>query len=215
MPYDRHFLEANPVTSKLRLATLADAEGILTVYAPYVRDTTISFELDVPKVDEMRRRLKNVLGLYPWLVWVEDREIRGYAYASRYHPRQAYQWTVETSVYVASAHQRRGAARGLYLALLALLRQQGICNACASIALPNPASVALHEALGFEFIGRHPHVGYKLGTWVDVGFWQHTLQPPPTRVPLPLPITALMTTQDFHAALRAGEAAIRQPNAVQ
>lgn len=163
----------------IRLATPEDAAVLQAIYAPYVRDTTVSFELEPPDTTEIRRRMENILAMYPWLLCEVDGEPAGYAYASRFHPRQAYQWTVETSVYIARDLHRQGLARTLYAALFRILRAQGLINALAGISLPNPASVAFHEALGFVPVRTMPKVGFKHGRWLDVGYWQLTLQPHP------------------------------------
>lgn len=179
----------------IRLATPDDAPAIQAIYAPYVRDTTVSFELEPPDTAEIRRRMENVLAMYPWLVCEVDGVPAGYAYASRFHPRQAYQWTVETSVYIAGDFHRRGLARLLYTALFRVLRAQGLINALAGISLPNPASVAFHEALGFVHVRTMPKVGFKHGRWLDVGYWQLTLQPHPETPEAPLPIAKVRNLQ--------------------
>ncbi len=160
-----------------RLATPEDAAAVLAIYAPYVRDTAISFEYEVPDTAEIRRRMENVLAMYPWLLAERDGETMGYAYASRFHPRAAFQWTVETSIYLAPAAHRQGIGRALYTRLLGLLRRQGLFTAIAAITLPNPPSVAFHEALGFREARAHPNVGFKQGQWYGVGYWQLELNP--------------------------------------
>src|SRR5213593_2199180 len=129
----------------IRLAGEADAEAVQAIYAPYVRDTAISFETEPPTVEEMGRRIRSVLEHAPWLVCERDGVVIGYAYAGRFHARAAYQWTVEVTVYVHRAHHRAGVGRALYTALLDALRLQGFRVAVGIIALPNPGSVELHE----------------------------------------------------------------------
>lgn len=175
----------------IRLATVADAAGVHRIYAPIVRDTAISFELEVPTVEEMAARIAKTLPEFPWLVDERDAAVAGYAYASRHRERRAYQWSVDVSCYVDEAWRGRGIGRGLYLRLLRLLRRQGFQSAFAGIALPNSASVALHEALGFEPVGIHRDVGYKLGRWRDTGWWQCRLGEPAERPTAPRSLSAL------------------------
>jgi phosphinothricin acetyltransferase len=156
----------------IRLATPADAPALQAIYAPIVAGTVISFELTPPTVGEMADRIRKTLPAYPWLVLERDGQILGYAYAGAHRARPAYRWSVDVSVYVAEAGRRRGIGRALYERLLALLRRQGFQAAFAGIALPNPASVALHEAVGFVPLGIYRDVGFKLGAWHDVGWWQ-------------------------------------------
>jgi phosphinothricin acetyltransferase len=124
----------------------------------------------------MRGRIAETLCEYPWLVCAEEGEILGYAYASRHRQRPAYQWSVDASVYVDPFAHRKGVGRSLYTALFEILRLQGFVSVYAGIALPNAASVGLHESMGFELIGIYRSVGYKLGKWHDVGWWQLALQ---------------------------------------
>ena len=159
------------MTEIIRIASDADARDILAIYAPIVRDTTISFELEPPTIEGMRQRILDTLALLPWLVLEADRRVVAYAYASPHRSRLAYQWSIDVSVYVAPQAHRRGFGRRLYKALLGIVRAQGYYTAFAGIALPNEASVRLHEAMGFEFIGVYRNVGYKLGGWRDVGWW--------------------------------------------
>jgi len=162
---------------KIRLATPADAPQITTIYAPIVAGTTISFELEPPSVDEMRSRIGATLSRLPWLVAVDDAgDLLGYVYASRHRERAAYQWSVDVSAYVLERARRTGVGKALYAELFEILVGLGYCEAFAGIALPNAASVALHESLGFEPRGIYRRVGFKLGAWRDVGWWQKSLQ---------------------------------------
>jgi len=166
----------------IRAATAADAAAIAAIYAPIVRDTAISFELDPPSADEMRRRIAATLPVLPWRVSLDPRgAVDGYAYASRHRERPAYQWAVDVTVYVRADSHRRGVGRRLYVRLFEDLVDLGYVQAFAGIALPNEPSVALHESLGFEPIGVYRQVGFKHGAWRDVGWWQKTLQPAPAR----------------------------------
>ena len=160
----------------MRLAQAADAEGLLAIYAPIVRETAISFEVEPPTSAEMRTRIEAAVPEFPWLVSEADGGIVGYAYASRHRERAAYKWSVDVSVYVSPERQRTGVARSLYVALLGILEELGYYKAFAGIALPNAASVGFHESLGFRPIGIYRKVGYKLGAWHDVGWWQRALR---------------------------------------
>jgi phosphinothricin acetyltransferase len=162
---------------RIRLAKVDDAQGILAIYAPIVRETTISFELEPPTPEEMQARIQHTLERYPWLVFESGGEVCGYAYASRHRERGAYQWSVDVSVYVAAASRRQGIARQLYTPLFGILQELRYYSALAGIVLPNSASVALHEAMGFQPIGVYRNIGYKLGAWRDVGWWQRPLRP--------------------------------------
>ncbi len=159
----------------LRVATPDDAEDMAAIYAPFVRDTVISFETMVPDAAEMARRIAATLETHPWLVAEEDERIIGYAYASPHRTREAYRWSCDVTVYLADGARGRRLGTRLYTDLLGILRAQGFRNAFAGIALPNAASVALHEKMGFRHLGTYTQVGFKLGQWHDVGWWQHTL----------------------------------------
>ena len=156
----------------IRLVDSVDAEQVQAIYAPIVRDTAISFELEIPDVPEMRRRILSTLVSLPWLVCESDEGILGYAYAGPHRTRAAYQWSVEVSVYVHAEARQMGVGRALYRSLFDVLTLQGFRNAFAGITLPNPASVGLHESLAFRSIGVYRRVGYKFGRWHDVGWWQ-------------------------------------------
>jgi L-amino acid N-acyltransferase YncA len=176
---------ASPV-GVIRLAGEDDAAQILAIYAPIVRETVISFEFVPPPVEEIRRRITRTLERLPWIVCERDGEIRGYAYAASHRERDAYQWSADVSVYVASSSRRSGVGRALYTALLGILRLQGFVNAYAGITLPNPASVRLHESIGFQPVGIYHAVGWKFGAWHDVGWFELSLgerhpDPPPPR----------------------------------
>lgn len=169
----------------IRLAASADAMQIAEIYRPIVLSTPISFETEAPDEQEIRRRIAAASSRFPWLVCELQGSIAGYAYAGAHRTRAAYQWSVDASVYVHSDFRRRGIAQALYASLFEILKAQGFFNAYAGIALPNAASVALHESLGFRPIGVYRNVGYKLGRWHDVGWWHLALRPA-TENPRPL-----------------------------
>lgn len=194
----------------IRLATPADAAQCAAVYAPHVRDSAVSFEIDVPTAGDFAARIERTTEHFPWLVCVTGEEVLGYAYAGRHQERAAFQWSVNVSVYVHAGRQRHGIGRALYVSLFSCLRLLGYHNAYAAIALPNPASVGLHEAMGFRHVGTFEHVGYKLGRWHAVGWWGLDLQPPSTSTPTPpVPLTEAVTSPAWHEALATGERLLR------
>ena len=168
----------------VRPATADDAAAIAAVYAPYVRETVVSFEADPPDAAELLRRMTAVPRL-PWLVAEEDGAIVGFAYASGHRAREGYRWAADCSVYLDGTHRGRGIGRALYDGLLPLVRDLGYVTLHAGIALPNEASVRLHEALGFRPVGVYENVGHKHGAWHDVGWWQLLLRDPPDDPPEP------------------------------
>jgi L-amino acid N-acyltransferase YncA len=159
----------------IRLAQPGDAVGILSIYGPYIEKTSLTFETEIPGVEEFETRITTYLQNWPWLVCEKDGEITGYAYASRYRERTAYQWSVECSVYIHDDHHRTGIAKALYSALFDILRKQGYRNVYAVINLPNDQSVAFHEHCGFRYFATYEQVGYKLGKWKNVGWWRLVL----------------------------------------
>jgi L-amino acid N-acyltransferase YncA len=170
----------------IRLASPDDAERIHAIYAPYVQSTSVSFEVKEPSIEEMAQRIHNISLKYPWLIYSMSERILGYAYASKHRERAAYQWSVEVSVYIDPNYQRHGIASMLYTTLFRILLDQNFYNAYAGITLPNPASVTLHEKMGFKPIGVFREVGYKLDAWHDVGWWHLSLQEKNDQPDLPI-----------------------------
>lgn len=162
----------------IRIAVEADAAACHAIYAPIVETSAITFETDLPGEEGMRGRIRARLANHPWLVWEENGEVLGYAYAGRFRERAAYDWIAETSVYVHEKARRRGIARRLYGALLGVMRLQGINQAVGVITLPGETSVAMHESMGFAPAGVWPKAGYKLGRWWDVGVWSLFISDP-------------------------------------
>jgi phosphinothricin acetyltransferase len=160
----------------LRVATPFDAANVREIYRPYVESSAISFEIEVPTVHDIATRIASVLPTHPWLVAEDGRDILGYAYAHSFASRAAYRWSVETSIYVRSHSHGQGVGKNLYQALFAILRVQGFREAFAGIALPNPRSVRLHATFGFEPVALYERVGWKLGNWHDVQWWQKPLR---------------------------------------
>ena len=154
-----------------------DAAACAAIYAPHVREGAASFEETAPSAQAMARRIAAISRTHPWLVAERDGAVAGYAYASPHRDRAAYRWAADVTVYVDSRRHRSGIGRELYEGLLPLLARQKLHVACAGIALPNDASVALHEALGFERVGVYRAIGFKGGSWRDVGWWQTRLAP--------------------------------------
>jgi len=189
------------VPATIRLVRGSDAAAIREILVPIVRDTVISFELEPPSEEELRERMREVLALTPWLVLEKDGRLLGYAYAGTFRKRAAYRWTVETSIYVHHDARGRGVGRTLYATLLECLRLQGFRLAIGGIALPNDASVSLHESLGFTKKAVFADVGWKLGRWVDVGFWEYALFPASAPLPDPRPFTEFAAAPEFRDAL--------------
>lgn len=182
----------------VRLATPADAPAIQGIYAPIVRHTAISFEWAPPDVRTIETRIHATLRQLPWLVATSGRarpsDILGYAYAAGHRHRDAYQWAVEVSVYVSEAARRSGIAHRLYAVLFSLLHAQHYRIAYAIIALPNEASVRLHEALDFAPIGVFPAAGFKSGAWHDVLWMRRELGPNVEDPESPVPLSALASS---------------------
>jgi L-amino acid N-acyltransferase YncA len=167
--------QASPAKPRIRTVTVADATAIVAIYNPYVQNTVITFEqAQVPK-KEMAKRIEEYTALYPWLVAEADGKVVAYAYATRWRTRAAYDQTLESTIYVDKDYTGRGIAKPLYLELLRQLKTAGVHAVVGCIALPNDASVALHEKCGFVKVAHFPQVGRKFERRVDVGFWQVTL----------------------------------------
>lgn len=160
-----------------------DAAGCLEIYAPFVRDTAVSFEEVVPSLADFEERVRLTSRAYPWLVFEAGGAVAGYAYGSSHRSRAAYRWAVDVSVYVSPVHHGKGIGRRLYTELFERLKHQGFYVACAGITLPNDASVGLHSAMGFQPVGVYRRIGWKAGAWHDVSWWQLELQPATTTQP--------------------------------
>ena len=160
----------------VRPATVADAEAVASIYNHYVTNTIVTFEEEPVPVPDMARRMEQVAAAsLAWLVAELDRRVIGYAYAGRWHTRAAYRFSTEVTVYLDPEHVGKGVGSQLYAALFPQLRARGIHAVLGGIALPNAASVALHERCGLEKVAHLREVGFKFGHWIDVGYWQRTL----------------------------------------
>ena len=159
----------------VRPAQATDAAAIAAIYNFYVASTVVTFEEDPVPADEMRRRMEAVFASsLPWLVAEWDGRVAGYAYATGWKARSAYRYSVETTVYLEDGLAKRGVGTALYAELFRLLKERGVHAVIGGIALPNDASVALHEKFGMRKVAHFQQVGFKFGQWVDVGYWQLT-----------------------------------------
>lgn len=182
----------------IRMATEADAKEILEIYTPYITDTAISFEYDIPSVEEFAQRIRESLQMYPYIVALEGNRIVGYAYASAFKKRVAYDWAVETTVYLKQDCRGRGLGKKLYLALEDILRRQNIINLNACIAytletdihLDNTSAI-FHEHLGYKKVAHFTKCGYKFGTWYDMIWMEKLLGEHPDKPKPVIPITKL------------------------
>lgn len=169
----RTFVVENPMTRKrIRLAEPEDYPAILEIYKPYIDETTITFETENPTESEFVRRMSDIAKTYPILVLEQDEVILGYAYATTFKPRTAYQWTAETVIYLDKRKTNRGLGKPLYLALIEVLRLQGICQGLAVITSENEYSIVFHSRLGFVSSARLEKSGFKFGKWLDVEWMQ-------------------------------------------
>jgi L-amino acid N-acyltransferase YncA len=160
-----------------------DADPCAAIYAPHVEGSPVSFEEEAPDAAEMAARIARHGTSHAWLVAAREGEVVGYAYATAFNERPAYRWSTSVSVYIADDARGEGVGRALYEALFDRLRERGFRMACAGITLPNEASEALHESLGFELVGVNRAIGWKQGAWRDVGWYQLELSPPPDGPP--------------------------------
>jgi L-amino acid N-acyltransferase YncA len=188
----------------IRLAEERDAGAVATIYAPYCDSSPVSFELSGPSPEAMAQRIRQITSLWPWLVLEDAGDVAGYAYAGRHRERAAYGWAVDTAVYVAKAHHRRGVGRALYTTLFKLLRAQGYFKACAGITLPNPASVGLHESVGFKLVGVYRGIGFKMGAWHDVAWYEAEIQPERPNPPPPRALNAIVGSALWSEAVESG-----------
>lgn len=170
---------------RIRMAREEDASSLLGIYAPYVTETAITFEYEVPTVAEFSRRITGTLSRYPYLVAESGETALGYAYAAPFKERAAYGWAVETTIYLRQDCRGAGLGRTLYLQLEELLRRQNILNANACIAYPNPDSIGFHERLGYRTVGHFTRCGYKLGRWYDM-IWMEKLLADHPNTPKPV-----------------------------
>jgi phosphinothricin acetyltransferase len=190
--------------ANIRLAIADDAPAIAGIYGPYCEATVISFEEKAPTAEEMARRVASIGSTKPWIILEDDSRIIGYAYASPHHERAAYRWAVSTAIYIGGEYRRRGAGRALYTTLFALLRSLGYRQATAGITLPNPASVGLHADFGFAPVGVYRRIGYKMGAWHDVGWYQAEIQHGSDTPAEPRSVKNLMDTNEFSDAVNLG-----------
>lgn len=185
----------------MRFATLEDAEALLEIYAPYI-EMPVTFEYEVPTLEEFRHRIVERIAFYPYLVLEFDGRPVGYAYASRYKMRPGYQWDVELSIYVDQNCRGKGAGRKLYSALLTLLKMQGVRNAFGIVSMPNVGSMHLHRKMGFRVVGIQYRSGYKCGEWHDVLEFQKELGDY-SGEPAPLTPIAAFDPEEIEAVLTA------------
>lgn len=178
-----------PTSSLVRAASPKDARACIAIYRPYVEDTAITFETEVPTSAEMAARIAAARKTHEWLIFEQSSDVIGYAYAHAFNPRAAYQWSTETSVYISANHHRAGAGRELYTQLLRRLAERGYRRAFAGITQPNQASNSFHRSFGFEQAALYRRVGWKHNNWHDVAWMQLDLLGPAEDNRAPTPIT--------------------------
>ena len=175
----------------IRMAEETDVPGLLAVYEPYVREAAITFEYEVPTAEEFENRMRHITEKYPYLAAVQDGEIVGYAYASPFKGRAAYDWSVETSIYVKKGRRGSGIGSRLYAALEEILKKQHILNVNACIAYPNPESERFHEKCGYRTVAHFTKCGYKMGQWYDMIWMEKMLGEHPARPEAVIPAADL------------------------
>lgn len=192
------------MSSIIRLATEQDAEQIIEIYAPFCRESPISFEIEPPTLKEMQQRISKIIQKLPWLVCESRGQVLGYAYAASHRERAAYQWSVDVSIYIREGSRRSGIGRALYTSLFKILVLQGYYNAYACVTIPNSASIRLHEVMGFQAIGVYKGIGYKEGAWHDVAWFGLSLQPRVFNPKQPIDLNAVCETWEWESALKSG-----------
>jgi L-amino acid N-acyltransferase YncA len=193
---------------RIRLAVPTDGPRLAAIYEPAVVGSALSVELTAPDGAEMSRRVIDTLAQRPWLVAEAD-TVLGFAYASQHRVRPAYAWSVEVTIYTAPDAHRKGLGRALYTSLFAILSLQGYQNAYAGVTASNLSSIRFHEAMGFELVGTYRQVAFKLGSWIDVGWYARSLGRHPTEPGPPRALPSVVDTAEFGQALLAGLAGWR------
>ena len=182
-----------------REAVREDIPAMLAIYAPYVQNTAVSFEYEVPTLQVFSARFENITARFPWLVCEVDGQVIGYAYASPAFERAAYQWDADLSVYIAPHGHHRGIGRTFYALLENILDQQGYHNIYALVSSANEPSLAFHRAVGYELMTIMPKTGYKLGAWHDMYWFHKRLCPPDAPAHAPIPFVPGMLTAALSA----------------
>lgn len=185
----------------IRLAKESDSASLLAIYAPYIRDTAITFEIGIPTVQAFGQRIAKILKKYPWLVCEVDDHPVGYAYASQFNERAAYDWSVDFSIYIDPRYHRQKIATTLYKTLSDLLRLQGFYNAYAGITMPNMKSEDFHRSFGFQPVGVYRHVGYKFGMWHDVKWFEYAIAQQTAAPLIPKTLDAVKKTGEFKSII--------------
>jgi phosphinothricin acetyltransferase len=189
----------------IRLAERSDIPGILEIYSPFIRDTSVTFEEEIPSEESFWERMKGILRELPFLVCEIDGKIAGYAYASGYRSRASYRWSREVSVYIHPNFQRKSIGHALYTSMNEMIRFQGVANLLAIITMPNEPSVAFHEKFGYTKCAEFSKVGYKMNQWQNVGwfelFIQNENEPPKERI---LPLNEITGLPIFQEAIKKG-----------
>jgi L-amino acid N-acyltransferase YncA len=194
---------------KIRCINLDDAQATLDIYAPFVQQTAVSFEYEVPSLKEWESRIAAYTKDCPWLVCAHLGEVVGYAYAGKHRTRIAYAWSAEVTIYLLEPFHGRGIARELYKALFALLKEQGYVNVLAGVTIPNVKSETFHLKMGFEEVGVYRKVGYKFGAWHDTFWFQRHLVEHPRNPQMPTPFEEIHHSAAVHSILSAASAALR------
>lgn len=189
----------------LRPATVYDAPSMLAIYGPFVTDTTVTAEYDVPSASEFTGRIERFTKKTPWLICEIQGKVAGYAYAAPHRERAAYQWSVETSIYVDPAYHRMGIATALYSALFELLYLQGYYSIYVGITSPNPKSISFHQSMGFEYSGTYRKSMYKFGEWRDVTWMGKSLREHSGEPSKTLLYSEIEDTDEFSKILRKTE----------
>lgn len=190
---------------KIRLAAAEDAAGFLQIYTPFITQTVITFECKVPGEEEFRQRIEKTLQKYPWLVCETEGRIIGYAYASVFNEREAYNWSVTCSVYIDPQYHRQKIGQALYTALFELLKLQGFYNVYALVTMPNQKSEGIHESFGFETVGIFKKTGFKFGSWLDVKWYGLKLNQQNEAPQPPKSIGEIAATDQFRQVLKMAE----------
>lgn len=160
----------------IRNITNSDIIQVLRIYKPFITGSGVTFETSIPAIEEFEKRIDAYTMFFPWIVADDNGVIAGYAYASKYRERVAYQWVAEVSIYMNPGYTKQGIAAKLYKALFEILQLQGIYKVYAVITIPNNESIGFHEKMGFKWFATYKNVGYKNGKWHDVGWWEYNLQ---------------------------------------